>query len=98
LYLSDEPRYDWLDDALTKAGAMLNGSDRVYADLALRQASHVSQEEPRIYNAPGGGVVIESQTKAGIITLLIEDRIGVIVRSADDFRQRGVQHHAAFNK
>jgi hypothetical protein len=86
LYLLDETRYGWLDDALSKIAILSTDSDRVYADLALRQASHVSQKEPRIYNAPGGGVVIESRTKDGILTLLIEDRIGLIVRSADDFR------------
>ena len=32
---------------------------------------------------------MESQTKDGILTLLIEDPIGVIVRTADDFRVSG---------
>lgn len=86
LYVSDQPRYDWLDDALAMVAELSGGSDKAYADLALRQASHVSQKKPRIYNAPGGGVVIETQTKGGILTLLIEDPIGIIVRTADDFR------------
>jgi len=86
LFVSDEPRYDWLDHALAKAAGLSSGPDKAYAELALRQASHVSQRKPRVYNAPEGGVVIESQTKDGILTLLIEDPIGVIVRTADDFR------------
>jgi hypothetical protein len=86
LFVSDEPRYDWLDHALAKAAGLSSGSDKAYAELALRQASHVSQREPRICNAPGGGVVIESQTRDGILTLLIEGPIGVIVRTADEFR------------
>ena len=86
LFVSDEPRYDWLDHALARSAGLSSGSDKAYAELALRQASHVSQREPRIYNAPGGGVVIESQTRDGILTLLIEDPIGVIVRTADEFR------------
>ena len=89
LNISDGPRYGWLDHALATAAELSGGSDRAYAELALRQASHVSQREPRIYNAPGGGVVMESQTKDGILTLLIEDPIGVIVRTADDFRVSG---------
>jgi hypothetical protein len=86
LFVSDEPRYDWLDHALARSAGLSSGSDKAYAELALRQASHVAQREPRIYNAPGGGVVIESQTRDGILTLLIEDPIGVIVRTADEFR------------
>jgi hypothetical protein len=86
LFVSDDPRYDWLDHALAKTAGLSSGPDQAYAELALRQASHVSQREPRIYNAPGGGVVIESQTRDGILTLLIEDPIGVIVRTADEFR------------
>jgi hypothetical protein len=86
LYVSAEPRYDWLDDALARVAELSSGSDKVYVDLALRQASHVSQKEPRIYNAPEGGVVMESQTRDGILTLLIEGPIGIIVRTADEFR------------
>ena len=86
LYVLDEGQYDWLDNALAKIGQLSAGTDKAYADLALRQASHVSQTEPRIYNAPEGGVVIENRTKTGILTLLIEGRIGLIVRSADDFQ------------
>jgi hypothetical protein len=89
LYVSDERGYDWLDDALVRVAELSSGSDKAYADLALRQASHVSQSEPRIYNSPGGGIVMESQTKYGILTLLIEDHIGVIVRTGDDFRISG---------
>lgn len=84
LYLWEDHQYAWLEDARAKIAA--------YADLALRQASHVSQTEPRIYNAPEGGVVIESRTEWGILTLLIESQIGLIVRSADDF-----QLNAEFN-
>lgn len=85
LYVSDEGQFDWLDDALAKVGQLSAGTDKVYADLALRQASHVSQTEPRLYNAPEGGVIIENRTESGILTLLIEGSIGLIVRSADDF-------------
>ncbi len=86
LYVLDEGQYDWLDNALAKIGPLSAGTDKAYADLALRQASHVSQTEPRIYNAPEGGVVIENRTDSGFLTLLIEGPIGLIVRSADDFQ------------
>ncbi len=86
LYVLDEGQYDWLDNALAKIGQLSAGTDKAYADLALHQASHVSQTEPRIYNAPEGGVVIESRTDSGFLTLLIEGPIGLIVRSADDFQ------------
>jgi hypothetical protein len=88
LYLIDEGRYDWLDSALAKTAEISTGSDRAYADLALHQASHVSQSEPRVYSAPEGGVVIENRTASGMLTLLIEGRIGLIVRSADEFHVR----------
>ena len=86
LYVLDEGQYDWLDNTLAKIGQLSAGTDKAYADLALRQASHVSQTEPRIYNAPEGGVVIENRTDSGFLTLLIEGPIGLIVRSADDFQ------------
>ncbi len=86
LYVLNDGQYDWLDNALAKIGELSAGTDKAYADLALHQASHVSQTEPRIYNAPEGGVIIESRTDSGILTLLIEAPIGLIVRSADDFQ------------
>ena len=86
LYVLDEGQFDWLDNALAKIGSLSAGTDKAYADLALRQASHVSPTEPRIYNAPEGGVVIENRTDSGILTLLMEGQIGLIVRSADDFQ------------
>lgn len=86
LYASDEVHCDWLVDALARIAQLSAGSDRAYAELALRQASHLSQTAPRIYNAPEGGVIIESRTGRGILTLLIEGPIGLIVRSADEFQ------------
>lgn len=92
LYLSEKGQYDWLDNALAKIDQICSGADKVYSELALRQASHISSSEPRIYNAPEGGIVIETRAKSGILTLLIENPIGLIVRSANDF-----QINAQFN-
>jgi hypothetical protein len=90
LYSSDEGQYSWLLGALTKVAQLTRSTDtdRAYASLALRQVAHVSQIGPRIYNAPEGGVILESRAKTGMLTLLIENRIGLFVRSADDFEVR----------
>lgn len=92
LYVSDVGQYDWQDSALTKISEISFGTDKAYADLALQQASHVSQTAPRIYDAPEGGVVIESRGESGILTLLIEGTLGLIVRSADDFQVKAEFH------
>jgi len=86
LFVSEEGQFDWVDSALSKTAQLATGTDRAYADLALRQASHVSEVEPRIYNAPEKGVVIEHRSESGILTLLVEGPTGLIVRSADDFQ------------
>jgi hypothetical protein len=90
LYPSNGGHYSWLFGALSKVALLAGGTDpdKAYANLALRQAAHVSQATPRIYNAPEGGVVVESRTEAGILTLLIEGPVGLIVRSSDDFHVR----------
>ncbi len=86
LYSPETSHYRWLDDALEDVASFASGSDRAYADLALRQAIHISPDRPRIYRAPEGGVVIESMLDNEMLTLLIENKIGILVRSSYDFK------------
>ena len=82
----------WLTDALSRIDDVSAGADNSYAKLAVRQSSHAAEAAPRIYNAPEGGLVVESRAGNEMLTLLIEGRIGIIVRSSDDF-----QINAEFN-
>ena len=86
LYMSDLGLHDWINTALVKLYGQASGSDRAYAELALKQGAHVSAKEPRIYNAPEGGVILENRTERGILTLLIEGSVGILSRSADNFQ------------
>lgn len=85
-YIFDRDLQSWIDNALVKLYGCASGSDRAYAELALRQGAHISPEEPRIYNAPEGGVILETRTERGILTLLIEGPVGLLSRSADNFQ------------
>jgi hypothetical protein len=86
LILRDRGGFDWLNSALAKLANIATGQDRAYAELALRQACHISPAEPRIKRAPGGGVVIEHRSETDDLGLIIEGYTGVIVRVADTFR------------
>jgi hypothetical protein len=86
IFIRDGGGFDWIDAALAKVAQIATGQDRAYAELALRQASHVSAVEPRIKRAPEGGVLIEHRSGSDVLGLIVEGSIGLIVRTADKFR------------
>lgn len=78
----------WLSEAKKKVEEISEGRNRTYAELALDKAAGLVGSMPRIYSSPEDGIVIEHKIEQGIITLLIEQPIGLLVRSAHDFQVR----------
>lgn len=88
IFSSGNPYCVWLDSALAKTEVLFSGQHKAYAILALQQASHICEQEPKIYTAPDGGVVIEHHIDTEVLTLLIEEPFGLILRSSDEFQIR----------
>lgn len=83
LFTAEASSFAWLPEGLLEIGRIASGANKGYADLALRQASHVTDRKPLIYSSPEGGVVFEHQLNGRMLTLVIEDALGVLVGSSD---------------
>jgi hypothetical protein len=73
-----------IETALRCIDKIATPHDKKYAELAIRHIGTLLTSEPRIYNAPEGGVVLEHRNNNNILTVIIEKDLGLIILSCDD--------------
>lgn len=76
---------DWTEAAIHRIGEIATPQDKLYAEMAARHVSSLLSSKPRIYNAPEGGIIIEHRNNVRILTIMIEQELGLIITTSDDF-------------
>lgn len=76
----------WLSTALDQTAAISSGADRAYAEAALRNASMIARTPPKISKSPEGGVSITHKAGDRLVTVIVENKLGVLVSTSSAFQ------------